>query len=178
MRSTREREWGVVPSPTPTVVEPPREMAGGGEPTSAVAFAFAVGMGGGDGNRAAETPPNPVAEALAEGGPHTPPGNNAWSNEWPGCIPPTPPLRDAELLAEVYIDLIGARQSQLILADTAPRQAGGTMDTPRRQRAVPLAPRLTQADRTAHRDFIATLGEKAIWKEFFGNEALEPRGAD
>jgi DNA polymerase-3 subunit epsilon len=87
-------------------------------------------------------------------------------------------LLDAELLAEVYIDLIGARQSQLILAETAPRQAGGTVDTPRRQRAVPLALRLTQADRVAHRDFVATLGEKAIWKEFLGNEVLEPRGAD
>ena len=32
-------------------------------------------------------------------------------------------LLDAELLAEVYIDLIGARQSQLILAETTSRQA-------------------------------------------------------
>jgi DNA polymerase-3 subunit epsilon len=87
-------------------------------------------------------------------------------------------LLDAELLAEVYIDLIGARQSQLILAETTSRQAGGTLDMPRRQRTVPLVPRVTDADRIAHRDFVATLGEKAIWKEFFGSEALEPRAAD
>jgi DNA polymerase-3 subunit epsilon len=77
-------------------------------------------------------------------------------------------LLDAELLAEVYIDLIGARQSQLILAEATSRQIGGTLDTPRRQRSVPLAPRVTDADRTAHRSFIATLGEKAIWKDFLG----------
>ncbi|WP_439923742.1 DNA polymerase III subunit epsilon [Nitrobacter sp. JJSN] len=79
-------------------------------------------------------------------------------------------LLDAELLAEVYVDLIGARQSQLILAETTPRQTGGTLDMPRRQRAVPLAPRVTDADRIAHRDFVATLGEKAIWKEFVRTE--------
>jgi DNA polymerase-3 subunit epsilon len=84
-------------------------------------------------------------------------------------------LLDAELLAEVYIDLIGARQSQLILAEAAPRQASGSLDMPRRQRMVPLMPRITDADRAAHRDFVATLGEKAIWREFFGSEALEAR---
>ncbi|MGN6412183.1 MAG: DNA polymerase III subunit epsilon [Nitrobacter sp.] len=80
-------------------------------------------------------------------------------------------LLDAELLAEVYIDLIGARQSQLILVETVARQSGGTLDMPRRQRLSPLAPRVTDADRIAHRDFVATLGEKAIWMEFVGNEA-------
>jgi DNA polymerase-3 subunit epsilon len=87
-------------------------------------------------------------------------------------------LLDAELLAEVYVDLIGARQSQLILAEEAPRQTSGSLDMPRRQRTVPLMPRVTDADRAAHRDFIATLGEKAIWKEFFGSEVLEQRAAD
>src|ERR1700729_3822591 len=72
-------------------------------------------------------------------------------------------LLDAELLAEVYIDLIGARQSQLILAsETREARAGGTGEMPRRQRLVPLMPRITDADRLAHRDFVATLGDKAI----------------
>jgi DNA polymerase III subunit epsilon len=76
-------------------------------------------------------------------------------------------LLDAELLAEVYIDLIGARQSQLILAsETRAIQVGGYGDMPRRQREVPLAPRLTDADREAHRAFIATLGDKPIWNEY------------
>jgi DNA polymerase-3 subunit epsilon len=37
---------------------------------------------------------------------------------------------------------------------------------PRRQRAEPLAPRVTEADRTAHRAFVATLGDKPIWNDF------------
>src|SRR3984893_11114567 len=52
-------------------------------------------------------------------------------------------LLDAELLAEVYIDLIGARQSQLILAsETRTAQGGGYGETPRPQREVPLATRI------------------------------------
>src|SRR3982075_1889989 len=76
-------------------------------------------------------------------------------------------LLDAELLAEVYIDLIGARQSQLILADeNRHTRAGGYGEMPRRQRAEPLAPRVTEADRTAHRAFVATLGDKSVWGDF------------
>jgi len=75
-------------------------------------------------------------------------------------------LLDAELLAEVYIDLIGARQSSLILADTRRIELAGRLDGPRRQRAVPLAPRVTDAEREAHRAFIATMGDKAIWNTY------------
>ena len=78
-------------------------------------------------------------------------------------------LLDAELLAEVYIDLIGARQSQLILAsETRESRAERAGDTPRRQRETPLLSRITDADREAHRAFIATLGDKPIWNEFLG----------
>ncbi|MGJ5178004.1 DNA polymerase III subunit epsilon [Bradyrhizobium oligotrophicum] len=76
-------------------------------------------------------------------------------------------LLDAELLAEVYVDLVGARQSQLILTqETQEIRVGVGGDTPRRQRDVPLAPRVTEAEREAHRAFIATLGDKPIWMEF------------
>jgi DNA polymerase III subunit epsilon len=77
-------------------------------------------------------------------------------------------LLDAELLAEVYIDLIGARQSQLILAETQTSRAATLGDMPRRQRPEPLMPRTTEADRLAHRAFVATLGDKPIWNDFFG----------
>src|SRR5260221_2019712 len=77
-------------------------------------------------------------------------------------------LLDAELLAEVYIDLIGARQSQLILAaESRDARAGGYGEMPRRQREVPLAPRLSEEDRAAHRAFVATLGVKPIWHQIF-----------
>jgi DNA polymerase-3 subunit epsilon len=86
-------------------------------------------------------------------------------------------LLDAELLAEVYVDLVGARQSQLLLAsegeDIRINAAG---DTPRRQRIVPLAPRVSEAEREAHRAFIATLGDKAIWNEFLPAPAVSPAG--
>jgi DNA polymerase-3 subunit epsilon len=78
-------------------------------------------------------------------------------------------LLDAELLAEVYIDLIGARQSQLILTETVVTRHEGINDAPRRQRTVPLTPRLTETEQAAHREFVATLGDKPIWNEFFGS---------
>jgi DNA polymerase-3 subunit epsilon len=80
-------------------------------------------------------------------------------------------LLDAELLAEVYIDLIGARQSQLVLAaESRDIRVNGNSEMPRRQREVPLAPRVTEADLVAHRAFVATLGDKPIWNEFLALE--------
>jgi DNA polymerase-3 subunit epsilon len=76
-------------------------------------------------------------------------------------------LLDAELLAEVYIDLIGARQSQLLLAAEARDiRVARSGETPRRQREIQLTPRLTEADRAAHRNFVLTLGDKPIWNDF------------
>ncbi len=76
-------------------------------------------------------------------------------------------LLDAEILAEVYLELIGARQAQLGLAESAERRGqgrdGGAVQ---RERGVALTPRLTDADRAAHRQFVATLGEKALWREY------------
>jgi DNA polymerase-3 subunit epsilon len=78
-------------------------------------------------------------------------------------------LLDAELLAEVYIDLIGARQSQLVLAaESRDIRVGGYGEMPRRQREAPLAPRISEEDRIAHRAFIATLGDRPIWSDFLG----------
>jgi DNA polymerase III subunit epsilon len=35
-----------------------------------------------------------------------------------------------------------------------------------RERPAPLAARLTEAARAAHRRFIASLGERAIWRDY------------
>jgi DNA polymerase-3 subunit epsilon len=76
-------------------------------------------------------------------------------------------LLDAEILAEVYLELIGARQAQLGLAESGARRGnGGDGIVVRRERAVPLAPRVSDADRAAHRDFVATLGDKALWRDY------------
>ena len=76
-------------------------------------------------------------------------------------------LLDAELLAEVYVELIGARQASLVLSQTAavPMAVTGAVVVVR-QRTVPLAPRITEEDRTAHREFVATLGDNAIWRDY------------
>jgi len=76
-------------------------------------------------------------------------------------------LLDAELLAEVYLEPIGARQAQLILVDVSVAAAGaqiGAMSI--RLRPQPLAPRLTDAERDAHLAFLATLGDSAIWRDY------------
>jgi DNA polymerase-3 subunit epsilon len=76
-------------------------------------------------------------------------------------------LLDSELLAEVYVDLIGARQSQLILAsESRAIRLDGAGETLRRQRTVPLTARITIEEREAHRAFIATLGDKPIWNDY------------
>ncbi len=76
-------------------------------------------------------------------------------------------LLDAELLAEVYIDLIGARQSQLVLAETHSARAMREGEAPRRQRVIALAPRVSEDDLVAHRAFAATLGDKPVWNDYF-----------
>jgi DNA polymerase-3 subunit epsilon len=76
-------------------------------------------------------------------------------------------LLDAELLAEVYVELIGARQALLGLAamvgDIAEARGALALAHIRPQ---PLASRVTDADRAAHRAFIATLGATPIWQEY------------
>ena len=58
-------------------------------------------------------------------------------------------------------------ERQLILAaESREIRIGASGEMPRRQRLVPLAPRITEEDREAHRAFIATLGDKPVWNEF------------
>jgi DNA polymerase-3 subunit epsilon len=79
-------------------------------------------------------------------------------------------LLDAELLAEVYVELIGARQAQLILSQaTVPGQAIGEPIMVR-ERLVPLVAAVTAEERAAHRAFVATLGENAIWRDYVSSD--------
>ena len=81
-------------------------------------------------------------------------------------------LLDAEILAEVYLELIGGRQAQLGLAerglDPASRRNGGAAI---RIRQVPLAVRVSDAERQAHRAFVASLGDNALWREYLPPDA-------
>ncbi len=79
-------------------------------------------------------------------------------------------LLDAELLAEVYVELIGARQAQLVLSRaTMPGHASGEPIIVR-ERLVPLVAAVTAEERAAHRAFIATLGENAIWRDYVSSD--------
>ncbi|MBP0617265.1 DNA polymerase III subunit epsilon [Jiella mangrovi] len=76
-------------------------------------------------------------------------------------------LLDSQLLADVYIELIGGRQAALGLvfgADTAAGEgeAGGTVHRIA-PRPVPLAPRVSEEELARHLAFVETLGEDAIW---------------
>jgi DNA polymerase-3 subunit epsilon len=76
-------------------------------------------------------------------------------------------LLDAEILAEVYLELIGGRQASLGLADsgvTRPLGVDGVIGV--RQRPEPLKPRISNEEREAHRAFVATLGESPLWKGY------------
>jgi DNA polymerase-3 subunit epsilon len=75
-------------------------------------------------------------------------------------------LLDAELLAEVYIELIGARQAQLVLSQTAApiRVVGEPIVL--QQRPAPLPDRVSGEARAAHRRFVASLGANAVWRDY------------
>lgn len=75
-------------------------------------------------------------------------------------------LLDAEILAEVYVELIGARQAVLGLAEANALRGHSDGSIVLRQRPVPLAPRVSAAEREAHRVFIASLGEGPLWQEY------------
>ena len=77
-------------------------------------------------------------------------------------------LLDSEILAEVYLELIGGRQPDLVLGSATPAQARGqTGDGAWRPRPRPeaLPPRLLPDETAAHDAMIAAMGDAAIWKK-------------
>lgn len=74
-------------------------------------------------------------------------------------------LIDAELLAGVYLELIGGRQAVLSLSAISDRaiRAVSEIRIPIAVRPRPLLPRLTPEERLAHDALIAELGTKAAW---------------
>ncbi|MEM6758886.1 MAG: DNA polymerase III subunit epsilon [Pseudomonadota bacterium] len=74
-------------------------------------------------------------------------------------------LLDSEILAEVYLELIGGRQPDFALnaldAVTSGDAGQGKWTAP--PRPTPLAPRITEAERKAHAAFVAQLGDQTLW---------------
>lgn len=74
-------------------------------------------------------------------------------------------LLDSEILAEIYLELVGGRQPGLVLsvgARESREQSDNAYWRPR-PRAVPLTPRLTSDEAAAHAAFVAAMGETSIW---------------
>ncbi len=74
-------------------------------------------------------------------------------------------LLDSEILAEVYLELIGGRQPDLVLATTRAKGSSGdaTWRPYPRPRALPS--RLSDAEAAAHNAFVQAMGDGAIWNK-------------
>lgn len=74
-------------------------------------------------------------------------------------------LLDSELLAEVYLELVGGRQPDLVLESVMSGRTASGLDAdwvaPPRPRSLP--PRLTVSEAEAHARFVAELGGAALW---------------
>jgi len=76
-------------------------------------------------------------------------------------------LLDSEILADVYLELIGGKQVSLALvADTHLGFGTRIRRAPARQRPVPLARRISPEEIEAHFKFIAAFGDDALWKYY------------
>jgi DNA polymerase-3 subunit epsilon len=77
-------------------------------------------------------------------------------------------LLDSEILAEVYLELIGGKQVSLALI-AENRISGADAIASRvvaRPRSNPLPPRISAEELAAHVAFVSKLGEDAIWAQY------------
>lgn len=76
-------------------------------------------------------------------------------------------LLDSELLAGVYLELIGGRQTTLTLAIQEKKQEAVTVNKSKigRSRPAPLPLRLTEIEKEAHQALIDTFGSHSIWSQ-------------
>ena len=75
-------------------------------------------------------------------------------------------LLDSEILAEVYLELVGGRQPDLVLSGPevkTTKDGAPSADWRPEPRPKPLASRLSETEKAAHETFIATLGSDALW---------------
>ena len=75
-------------------------------------------------------------------------------------------LLDSEILAEVYLELLGGRQPDLVLGSSQSAQKVtqiGSAPQKVHARATPLGSFLTDAEKKAHAEFVSDMGDKALW---------------
>jgi DNA polymerase III subunit epsilon len=77
-------------------------------------------------------------------------------------------LLDSEILAEVYVELLGGRQASMTLdaasQSSAATTVSGTVTV--QARPEPLVPLITEDEIEAHAAFVKDLGEKALWNRY------------
>jgi DNA polymerase-3 subunit epsilon len=75
-------------------------------------------------------------------------------------------LLDSEILAEVYLELIGGKQPDFSLSVSHASSGNGRDDSTWRPqvRPTPLPSRLSETEKAAHAAFVDALGENALWK--------------
>ena len=75
-------------------------------------------------------------------------------------------LLDSEILAEVYLELLGGRQSGFSLAANTSSEGSEVDDSWRpRPRPTALASKLTKEETAAHETFVKDMGDGAIWSK-------------
>ena len=81
-------------------------------------------------------------------------------------------LIDSLILAEVYLELSGGRQTSMALG-SVPKVQGKLVGSGTVTAAKPLdlPARLSEAEKAAHAAFVATLGKDAIWGDYAKNVA-------
>ncbi len=72
-------------------------------------------------------------------------------------------LLDSEILAEVYLELIGGRQPDFGLSTSASAASGVGEEWRPTARPDALPSRITEDERAAHQKFVEKLGENALW---------------
>ncbi|MEM1373468.1 MAG: DNA polymerase III subunit epsilon [Pseudomonadota bacterium] len=73
-------------------------------------------------------------------------------------------LLDSEILAEVYLELIGGKQPDFALSSRDAKTSVGATTWRAEPRPNALPDRLTEEERAAHDAFVEKLGDGAIWK--------------
>ncbi|MEM8730771.1 MAG: DNA polymerase III subunit epsilon [Pseudomonadota bacterium] len=74
-------------------------------------------------------------------------------------------LLDSEILAEVYLELIGGRQPDFVLTRQPEGATSGTDAWRPQPRPKPLPSRITETERAAHEAFLDTLGDTPLWRQ-------------
>ena len=75
-------------------------------------------------------------------------------------------LLDAEILAEVYGELMGGRQTALLLAGEEPALRGPAVTARVAARRIALASLITAEEAQAHAALVLKLGDKAVWRDY------------